>query len=286
MRVAQRIERVEELLLRALLPRQELDVVDQEQVHVPVLVAERQRLGVLDRVDHLVGEALGGHVVDAQVGPAAHHLVADGVQQVGLAQARAAEDEERVVGVPRVLRDGHAGGVRETVAAADDEALERVPGTQLTVEPQARGARLDGRGDRGTETGPGLGEERGSHGLEGREADLGLGAQHLRQALAQCDQVVFVDPIHEEGVGDFQLDELGADGTGDDRLEPGVQRLGAAEADPAATPQRSASPKSSFCVIDHAKAATSASPLPMGQTASMRSRPFSMLMELSTARPG
>ena len=64
-------------------------------------------------------------------------VVADGVQQVRLAQAGVAVDEQRVVGLGGRLGDRDGGGVREPVAAADDEGLERV----LRVQPGGGRAR-------------------------------------------------------------------------------------------------------------------------------------------------
>ena len=66
-------------------------------------------------------------------------VVADGMQQVRLAQAGVAVDEQRVVGLGGRLGDRDGGGVREPVAAADDEGLERV----LRVQPgRGRARRL------------------------------------------------------------------------------------------------------------------------------------------------
>jgi len=67
---------------------------DEQHIDVPVLVAERQHLVVLDRVDHLVQEALGGDVHGAQSRSGAQHAVADRVQQVRLASP-SAEHEQR-----------------------------------------------------------------------------------------------------------------------------------------------------------------------------------------------
>jgi hypothetical protein len=53
------------------------------------------------------------------------------LQQVGLAQAGVAVDEQRVVGLRGSLGDGDRRGVREPVARADDEGLEGV----LRVQP-------------------------------------------------------------------------------------------------------------------------------------------------------
>ena len=61
---------------------------------------------------------------------AAQCMVADRVHQVGLAEADAAVDEQRVVGAPGVLRDLQRCGARELVALALDEIVEReMPGS-------------------------------------------------------------------------------------------------------------------------------------------------------------
>ena len=124
--VVQRVEGVEELLLRLHLALQELDVVDQQDVDVAVAALEVGRLVVADAVDEVVGELLGVHVAHPDVGVEVARVVADRVQQVGLAQPGLAVDEERVVGLGRRLGDRDRGGVGEAVARADDEGVEGV----------------------------------------------------------------------------------------------------------------------------------------------------------------
>ena len=121
-----RVERVEELFLRPLLVGDELDVVDEEQVDPAVAGPELVDLALLDRGDELVGELLARRVDDALARELGDDLVADGVHQVGLAEADAAVQEERVVGVAGALRDRQARRVGEAVGRADDEVRERV----------------------------------------------------------------------------------------------------------------------------------------------------------------
>ena len=122
---------MEELLLGALLAGEELNVVDEQDVDVAELVAERGHLVVADGVDHLVGELFAGDVADGGVGLAALYVVADGVHEMGLAHADAAVEEERVVGLGGALGDGLGGGHGELVAAADDEGVELVARVEL-----------------------------------------------------------------------------------------------------------------------------------------------------------
>ena len=135
------VERVEELLLELLGALEELDVVDQEHVEVAVATLEaRHRLGP-DGVDELVHERLGGDVAHPLVAEHGAHVVADRVEQVGLAEPGGPVDEQRVVGPARALGDRQRGGVGEAVRRADDELVEGVAGVQRARGPGA-GARV------------------------------------------------------------------------------------------------------------------------------------------------
>ena len=124
--VEQGVEGVEELLLRALLAGEELDVVDEQHVRAAVAAAEFLDVAAADRVDELVGELLAGQIDHPRARLAAEQLVADGLHEVGLAETRAAVDEERIVTDAGFLRDRLAGGVGELAVIADDEAGEGV----------------------------------------------------------------------------------------------------------------------------------------------------------------
>ncbi len=75
------------------------------------------------------------------------HLMPDGLHQVGLAHAHAAIEEQRIVGLRGPLGHGQRGGMRELVAVADHEGIERVLGVQLrrAVEVEARLLRAGAR---------------------------------------------------------------------------------------------------------------------------------------------
>ena len=126
---------MKELLLGAFLAGDELDVVHQQHVHRAVALAEGVHPVRTDGADQVVGEGLGGKVLDHQLREALPDVVAHGVHQVGLAKAHAAVDEEGVVGLTRRLGHRQGGGVGHFVAVAHHEALEGV----LGVEAGARG---------------------------------------------------------------------------------------------------------------------------------------------------
>ena len=123
-RLVQRVEGVEELLLGLDLALEELHVVDQQDVVAPVAVLEGVDVAGLQRLEELVGEALDRRVADGQPAAVGADVVADAVQQVGLADAGRADDEERVVGLAGQLGDRERRGVGEAVGVADDELLE------------------------------------------------------------------------------------------------------------------------------------------------------------------
>ena len=110
---------------------EELDVVDEQQIHGAEAVAEAGHLVVAHGADHLVGELLRGDVGDGRAGLAQLHLMTDGVHEVRLAHAHAAVEEERVVSLGGLLGDGHGGGAGELIAGSADEAVEGVARIEL-----------------------------------------------------------------------------------------------------------------------------------------------------------
>ena len=127
----QGVEGVEELLLGLLLAGDELDVVEQKQVGVAVFVAEFQVFALADGLDQLVRELLAGDIDDVDVGVPLLHLGGDGVEQVGLAQAGVAVEEERVIHVRRLLHHGQRRVVGDDVGGSDDEFFKGELGIEL-----------------------------------------------------------------------------------------------------------------------------------------------------------
>ena len=142
------VEDVEEGELRLLLSGKLLHIVDDEHVDALVEADEVVDLLLQVGVDELYLEQVGGDVEHAQLGVELTEAVADGVDQVGLADAGAAVDEQRVErGLLGVLRNGSAHGEGELVGGALDEVVEGVGGVQLRVELLQGLRRLvDGRG--------------------------------------------------------------------------------------------------------------------------------------------
>ena len=122
----QGVEGVEHLLLGGLAAGDELHVVHEEYVRRAVLLPKFGVAPLTDGLDELVGEGVALNIDDPVVRVVLVDLVGDGVQQVGLAQAGLAVDEQGVVGLGGPL--GHRLGRRvgEFVGRAHHEPLKGV----------------------------------------------------------------------------------------------------------------------------------------------------------------
>ena len=78
--VVERVEGVEEFLLRALAAGEELHVVDDQHVDAPEAALELVHAVAPQGGDELVHERLGRQIDDARVLVAVEHLVTDGVR--------------------------------------------------------------------------------------------------------------------------------------------------------------------------------------------------------------
>ncbi len=137
MPVEEGVERVEKFLLRALFAAEELNVVDQQQIGLPVAFAKFDQVIVLDGVDEFVDEKFARKVHHLRVFLFHPDVLPDRLHQVRLAESHPAVNEERVVSARGRLRDRETGGVRDLVIRADHERFESIPG----IEPE-RGAGL------------------------------------------------------------------------------------------------------------------------------------------------
>ena len=208
---------MEELFLRALLARDELDVVDQQEVDGPIAGAELGGPVVADRVDELVGEALGREVGDRHPGEEPRALVADGVEEMGLAEADPAVDEERVVGARGQLRHRLARGLRELVRGADDEGVECI----ARVEPLG-----DGRKPAGDVGGCAAGRRRRRalrRGLVHDDGDARVAAETLLRSVLERVEVVLDEPVARKGVRRPDAESVALDGQEPARANPRIE---------------------------------------------------------------
>ena len=115
---------MEELVLHLLLAGHKLHVVHQQQVGFPVLGPEFAAPASPDQLDEFVDEVVALDVDDLGVAVVFPDYVGNGVQQVRLAQAGVAVDQQGVVVLGGMLRHCHGGGVGQLVAGAYHEGIE------------------------------------------------------------------------------------------------------------------------------------------------------------------
>lgn len=157
------VQRVQQLGLGGFLRGQEVHVVQAQQPHLAVLLAETLGRAAAQRRQEPVGELLGGHVPRPGPGPDALVVaVGHAAEQVGLAQPAPAVQHQQVArgaGRRRVAQrlGGHVG---QPVARPDDEVLQQAGpivlggvharGGVLRTRPHALHRLGDGLGRPGT----------------------------------------------------------------------------------------------------------------------------------------
>ena len=84
---------MEELLLRPLFAGQELDVIEEKRIDSAIAITKRLHLVVANRGNEFCDERVGGHVDDFHPRTDLTNLLPDGLDQMGLTEARATVDE-------------------------------------------------------------------------------------------------------------------------------------------------------------------------------------------------
>jgi len=131
----QRIEGVEKFLLGAFLAGDELDIIHGQQVGLAVFFLELGGGAVADGQNQLIGEFLALDIQELIIRVILAYLAADGIDEVGFAQAAAAVHKERVVAFGGVIGYRPGRGVGQAVAAAHHEGLEGILLFGLEIQP-------------------------------------------------------------------------------------------------------------------------------------------------------
>src|SRR5699024_8399583 len=100
------IERMEECRLCRFLACEELYIVNQQYIHIPVPVPEGFGLVVPDGVYELIREFFTGQVGNFCVRPVLQHIMSDGMHQVRLAETDTSVYEKRIIRFGRRLSNG------------------------------------------------------------------------------------------------------------------------------------------------------------------------------------
>ena len=211
MRFDERVEEIEELLLRAVLAAEELDVVDQEKVERAVIALEVVERLVLVSAHHVRDIRFGMDVADFRGGVALQDVVAERLDEMRLAQTDTAIDEERVVG-RGVLGHLQPGCPGELVRLARDERREGEAGIETRLLMPSR-QRRRGRHARGRFDGKrrlrlqdggrwrcGSGRDRFARAVGDGEGDGNGMPFGLRRELGDAGEETLLDPLQHEAV--------------------------------------------------------------------------------------
>src|SRR5580700_6500469 len=103
-----------------------MDIIDEQEVGLPVTFSKFDQRIVLDCIDKLVREFLARKIHYLEILLPIHHLLTDRLHQMGLSQADPTINEQRIIGFRRGLRDCERSSVRELVVRANDKSLKAV----------------------------------------------------------------------------------------------------------------------------------------------------------------
>ena len=91
------VEGVEKLFLCAFLGRDELDIIQEEDIHVAIAAFKILSLSAAHRINELVGESFASDVEDIGPGVLGVNVGSDSSKQVSFSEADAPVDKKRVV---------------------------------------------------------------------------------------------------------------------------------------------------------------------------------------------
>src|SRR5215469_18074498 len=129
------VEGVEKLLLSALTPGQELNIIKDQGVDPAEPLLEFPHPFTPNRAYQFIHEGLGRHEQHpAPSGAGVPEMMSDGSQQMSLAETDATINEERVVFFARPLGNRQRGGMGELVARPNYEFCKGEARIQFGVE--------------------------------------------------------------------------------------------------------------------------------------------------------
>ena len=211
--------------LRAFLVADELDVVDQQHVGGAEALLERHRVLLADRLNELVHETFGREVENAPPRLAAAQAPCDRVHEVGLAEADAAVEIERVEGEAVDPCDLLRRGMGELVGLADHEFAEGEAAVERRAEPGRRPVLGPGGGVvakrlrcvvvRAPNALAGL-----RRGRMNRDPDALDAAPLAGPERGDAVRVVGGDPVAQEAGGDAEGDLIAVDVDQNERRQP------------------------------------------------------------------
>ena len=115
---------MEELLLGTVFTGDELNIIHQKQVGVPVFAAEFHVSALFYGGNQLIGKLIAFDVDNMEVRMIFNNMVGNGVEQMGLAQSAFAVDEKRVIGIGRLGGNSPGSSMGKPVGGAHHEVIK------------------------------------------------------------------------------------------------------------------------------------------------------------------
>jgi hypothetical protein len=212
---------MEKLLFGAFLSRDELDVIDEKNIHSSKFISKLIHLIKAERVDEFIGEFLCGQIADLlDIGkdPLLKDVDADRMEEMSLSQTDSTVEEQGIIILCGHIGDSEARRVGELVARTDDKVIKRIFG----VENRSLGGRLSSLLLSRKRLMPFL---LGDFFIFNQELDLARLLQDLGEDILNLRRIVLVDPIFEEAVRDLEFYALFFDRDKLDGFDPNVKIL-------------------------------------------------------------
>ncbi len=124
--VVKSVEGMEKSFLGGIFTLKKLDVINEQNVDFTVSSLEFWGSVVGNRVDEIVGELFGADVSYAAAFKEADGVVADGVEKVCFAKARAPIDEQRVISLSWGFCYRDSCGVRKPVGRPNNKIVKAI----------------------------------------------------------------------------------------------------------------------------------------------------------------
>ena len=137
-KLMERVEGVEELLLRLFVLGEEVNVVNHQTITCAEPIAEISHSPSLHRFVEEIHECVAGDVAEPHFRIFQQERLANGLQQVCLAEAHTTMNEERAVRTTRLLHNSPRSSVCKLIAWSNDERIKGVVRRDhhLLIEPR------------------------------------------------------------------------------------------------------------------------------------------------------
>lgn len=128
--IEQFIEGIEDFHLSGIPGTEELHIIDEEEIQVPVLGPEFRHRMILDGIDEFIGECFTGYEENRKVWLIFMYIITDGMEKMGLSQSGGSINKERIHLLVRLVRMGGglgygvSGLVSDFIAVAVDKGFK------------------------------------------------------------------------------------------------------------------------------------------------------------------